>query len=176
MYRLVHKKCPVLLSTSQAQLGRTIAQLSDLSFARLCTIVEHWHDLVLFTSKRSGILSFAFAVNGQVSSISFPNHLKFSGYINLTDKMNLTYDYDLQPPLSAKLQWRYTWIFPCPHHVPSKSSPLWKQESFPSPKSGGWSLSSRPTENRPMILILIWREHGLFDSNTELRKSLCKSC
>ena len=37
MYRLVQKKGPVLLSTSQAQRGRTFSQLSDLSFARPCT-------------------------------------------------------------------------------------------------------------------------------------------
>ena len=36
-YRLVQKKGPVLLSTSQSQPGRTFSQLSNLSFARPCT-------------------------------------------------------------------------------------------------------------------------------------------
>ena len=36
IYRLVQAKCPILLSTSQAQTGRTFSQLSNLSFARLC--------------------------------------------------------------------------------------------------------------------------------------------
>ena len=38
---LVQKKCPLLLSTSQAQQGRTFSQLSNLSFARLCTFTPH---------------------------------------------------------------------------------------------------------------------------------------
>ena len=33
------KKCPVLLSISQAQPGRTFSQLSDLSFARPCILI-----------------------------------------------------------------------------------------------------------------------------------------
>ena len=41
MYRLVQKKGPVLLSTSQAQRGRTFSQLSDLSFARPCSKLNH---------------------------------------------------------------------------------------------------------------------------------------
>ena len=37
IYRLLRKKGPVLLSTSQAQPGRTSSQLSNLSFAQPCT-------------------------------------------------------------------------------------------------------------------------------------------
>ena len=36
VYRLVQKKGPVLLSISQAQPGRNVSQLSDLSFAQPC--------------------------------------------------------------------------------------------------------------------------------------------
>ena len=36
-YRLVQKKGPVLLSTGQAQTGRTFSQLSSFFFARPCT-------------------------------------------------------------------------------------------------------------------------------------------
>ena len=70
--RLVRIKCPVLLSTSQAQPGRTFSQLSNLSFAQPCSLLGNPGNpfLFLFLSHYGNLL-----LGGSVSSL-WRDHLE----------------------------------------------------------------------------------------------------